>query len=49
MSDFHEAFEGPNAKHFTPSRQLAEACLVVSVLSPRVKYVFLVKKNGVGI
>ncbi|XP_065335075.1 vacuolar protein sorting-associated protein 53 homolog [Cloeon dipterum] len=37
VSDFHEAFEGPNAKHFTPSRQLAEACLVVSVLDPRVK------------
>ncbi|XP_059486427.1 vacuolar protein sorting-associated protein 53 homolog [Neocloeon triangulifer] len=37
VSDFHEAFEGPNAKHFTPNRQLAEACLVVSVLDPRVK------------
>ncbi|XP_021916800.1 vacuolar protein sorting-associated protein 53 homolog [Zootermopsis nevadensis] len=36
-SDFHEAFSGPNAKHFTPNKQLAEACLVVSVLDPRVK------------
>jgi hypothetical protein len=36
-SDFHEAFSGPNAKHFTPNKQLAEACLVVSVLDPKVK------------
>ncbi|XP_064460865.1 vacuolar protein sorting-associated protein 53 homolog isoform X2 [Ornithodoros turicata] len=36
-ADFHEAFEGPNAKHFTPSQQLAEACLVVSLLEPKVK------------
>jgi hypothetical protein len=36
-SDFREAFSGPNAKHFTPNKQLAEACLVVSVLDPKVK------------
>ncbi|KAJ9589592.1 hypothetical protein L9F63_017177, partial [Diploptera punctata] len=36
-ADFHEAFSGPNAKHFTPNKQLAEACLVVSVLDPKVK------------
>jgi len=36
-SDFHEAFTGPNSKHFTPNKQLAEACLVVSVLDPKVK------------
>lgn len=36
-SDFHDAFSGPNAKHFTPNKQLAEACLVVSVLDPKVK------------
>jgi hypothetical protein len=36
-ADLHDAFEGPNAKHFSPSRQLAEACLVVSVLDPKVK------------
>lgn len=35
--DFHEAFEGPNAKHFAPNQQLAEACLVVSLLEPKVK------------
>ena len=38
-ADFHEAFSGPNAKHFTPNKQLAEACLVVSVLDPKVKWV----------
>ncbi|XP_069683523.1 vacuolar protein sorting-associated protein 53 homolog [Periplaneta americana] len=36
-ADFHEAFSGPNAKHFTHNKQLAEACLVVSVLDPKVK------------
>ncbi|XP_046386113.1 vacuolar protein sorting-associated protein 53 homolog [Ischnura elegans] len=36
-ADFKEAFSGPNAKHFTPNRQLAEACLVISVLDPKVK------------
>ncbi|XP_068086641.1 vacuolar protein sorting-associated protein 53 homolog [Anabrus simplex] len=37
MADFREAFSGPNAKHFAPSKQLADACRVVSVLDPRVK------------
>uniref|UniRef100_T1IEK0 Vacuolar protein sorting-associated protein 53 homolog n=1 Tax=Rhodnius prolixus TaxID=13249 RepID=T1IEK0_RHOPR len=36
-NDFHEAFAGPNAKSFVPNRQLAEACLVVSILDPKVK------------
>lgn len=36
-ADFQEAFSGPNAKHFAPNKQLAEACLVVSVLDPKVK------------
>ncbi|XP_071448427.1 vacuolar protein sorting-associated protein 53 homolog [Hetaerina americana] len=36
-ADFKEAFSGPNAKNFTPNRQLAEACLVISVLDPKVK------------
>nr|CAD7575517.1 unnamed protein product [Timema californicum] len=35
--DFREAFSGPNAKHFTPNKQLAEACLVVSILDSKVK------------
>ncbi|XP_025409735.1 vacuolar protein sorting-associated protein 53 homolog [Sipha flava] len=37
MADFHEAFSGPNAKNFVPNRQMAEACLVVSILEPKVK------------
>ncbi|XP_054723546.1 vacuolar protein sorting-associated protein 53 homolog [Uloborus diversus] len=36
-SDFQNAFAGPNSKHFTASQQLAEACLVVSILEPKVK------------
>lgn len=36
-SDFHDAFAGPNSKNFVPNRQLAEACLVVSILDSRVK------------
>ncbi|XP_076364592.1 vacuolar protein sorting 53 [Tachypleus tridentatus] len=35
--DFHSAFQGPNAKTLTPSQQLAEACLVVSILDPKIK------------
>ncbi|XP_022255798.1 vacuolar protein sorting-associated protein 53 homolog [Limulus polyphemus] len=35
--DFHSAFQGPNAKNLTPSQQLAEACLVVSILDPKIK------------
>lgn len=37
--DFREAFEGPDVKSFTPQQLelLAEACLVVSVLDPKVK------------
>lgn len=38
MADFREAFSGPNAKNFMPNRQMAEACLVVSILEPKVKY-----------
>ncbi|XP_049767266.1 vacuolar protein sorting-associated protein 53 homolog [Schistocerca cancellata] len=36
-ADFRDAFSGPNAKHFAPTKQLAEACRVVSVLDPKVK------------
>lgn len=36
-ADFHDAFTGPNSKSFVPNRQLAEACLVVSILDPKVK------------
>lgn len=36
-SDFHDAFTGPNSKTFVPNRQLAEACLVISILDPKVK------------
>lgn len=35
--DFKEAFSGANAKTMIPNRQLAQACLVVSILDPRVK------------
>ncbi|XP_054281350.1 vacuolar protein sorting-associated protein 53 homolog [Macrosteles quadrilineatus] len=35
--DFHEALTGANAKNFTPTRSLAEACLVVDILDPKVK------------
>nr|XP_018910768.1 PREDICTED: vacuolar protein sorting-associated protein 53 homolog [Bemisia tabaci] len=34
--DFREAFTGPNAKNFIPTKQLAEACRVVSVLDSKV-------------
>ncbi|KAL4143131.1 hypothetical protein QTP88_005495 [Uroleucon formosanum] len=37
MADFREAFSGPNAKNFVPNRQMTEACLVVSILEPKVK------------
>ncbi|KAF6202809.1 hypothetical protein GE061_003212 [Apolygus lucorum] len=37
MQDFRDAFTGPNAKTFVPNRQLAEACLVVSILDPKAK------------
>ncbi|UYV74517.1 VPS53 [Cordylochernes scorpioides] len=36
-ADFHNSFAGPNAKNFTPNQQLAEACLVISILDPKVK------------
>lgn len=36
-ADFHDAFAGPNAKHFAPNQQLAEACLVISLLDNKVK------------
>lgn len=35
--DFKEAFSGANAKGTIPNKQLAQACLVVSVLDPKVK------------
>ena len=37
INDFHKAFAAENARNFSPNRQLAEACLVVSVLDPKVK------------
>ncbi|XP_064096646.1 vacuolar protein sorting-associated protein 53 homolog isoform X2 [Macrobrachium nipponense] len=37
LEDFHRAFHGPNARRFTPTKELAEACLVVSELDPKVK------------
>jgi len=37
MADFREAFSRPNAKNFVPNRQMTEACLVVSILEPKVK------------
>ncbi|XP_050427138.1 vacuolar protein sorting-associated protein 53 homolog isoform X3 [Adelges cooleyi] len=37
MADFHEAFSGSNAKNVVPNRQMAEACLVVSILESKVK------------
>ena len=36
-ADFQNALSGENARNFSPSRELAEACLVVNVLEPRVK------------
>ncbi|XP_067145474.1 vacuolar protein sorting-associated protein 53 homolog isoform X2 [Centruroides vittatus] len=36
-ADFHNAFTGPTSKTFLPNQQLAEACLVVSILDPKVK------------
>ena len=36
-SDFEAAFSDENAKHFAPTHQMAEACLVVDVLDPKVK------------
>lgn len=35
--DFKEAFSASNAKTMLPNKQLAQACLVVSILDPRVK------------
>lgn len=35
--DFKEAFSGANAKNMIPNKQLAQACLVVSILDPKVK------------
>lgn len=35
--DFKEAFSSANAKSFIPNKQLSSACLVVSILEPRVK------------
>ncbi|XP_047483637.1 vacuolar protein sorting-associated protein 53 homolog [Penaeus chinensis] len=37
LEDFHRAFHGPNARRFAPTKELAEACLVVSELDPKVK------------
>ena len=41
IGDFQKAFAVENAKNFTPNKQLAEACLVVSVLDPKVKRTLL--------
>ncbi|CAG9826646.1 unnamed protein product [Diabrotica balteata] len=35
--DFKEAFSGTNTKVVLPNKQLAQACLVLSILDPRVK------------
>ncbi|XP_076254761.1 vacuolar protein sorting 53 [Rhynchophorus ferrugineus] len=35
--DFKEAFEGTNSKNIVPNKQLQQACLVVSILNPKVK------------
>ena len=37
INDFHVAFAAENARSFSPNRQLAEACLVISVLDPKFK------------
>ncbi|XP_069193330.1 vacuolar protein sorting-associated protein 53 homolog [Procambarus clarkii] len=37
LDDFYQAFHGPNARRFAPTKELAEACLVVSELDPKVK------------
>ena len=37
LDDFHNAFHGPNSRRFAPTKELAEACLVVSVLDHKVK------------
>lgn len=37
LDDFHQAFHGPNARRFAPTKELAEACLVVSELDTKVK------------
>ncbi|XP_054262069.1 vacuolar protein sorting-associated protein 53 homolog [Macrosteles quadrilineatus] len=39
--DFHKAFTGIGASKFTPTRSLAEACLVIDILEPKVKQEFL--------
>ncbi|XP_060532808.1 vacuolar protein sorting-associated protein 53 homolog isoform X2 [Cylas formicarius] len=36
--DFKEAFLGSNSKSMIPNKQLAQACLVVSILDPKVKH-----------
>ena len=36
-ADFKQAFSGQNPKYFN---QLTEGCLVLSVLDPKVKYVY---------
>ncbi|KAJ8921190.1 hypothetical protein NQ315_013662 [Exocentrus adspersus] len=35
--DFKEAFSGTNTRNMIPNKQLAQACLVVSILDPKVK------------
>ncbi|XP_030753580.1 vacuolar protein sorting-associated protein 53 homolog [Sitophilus oryzae] len=35
--DFKDAFQGANSKNTIPSKQLQQACLVVSILNPKVK------------
>lgn len=36
-ADFKQAFSGQNPKYFN---QLTEGCLVLSILDPKVKYVY---------
>ncbi|XP_066261170.1 vacuolar protein sorting-associated protein 53 homolog isoform X1 [Euwallacea similis] len=35
--DFKEAFQGPNNRAHLPNKQLQQACLVISILDPKVK------------
>ncbi|GAB6030212.1 Vacuolar protein sorting-associated protein 53 [Chamberlinius hualienensis] len=39
-SELQDAFAGPNARHFSPTQQLAESCLVLNFLDPKVKREF---------
>lgn len=43
-NDFHTAFSTENAKSFSPSKQLAEACLVIISILTHAKSVSIFKK-----